>query len=86
MGQLKNLGGWAIEREDTLEEREHNKKIFELARQIEETEWNELWDIFRGQNIQEYKNLMDSLSDEEKKNRDVWNEWNDGSGMKGWWD
>ena len=86
LGELKNLEGWAMEREDTIEEREHNKKIFELARKIEDSEWNELWDIFRGQNIQEYKDLMDSLSDEEKKNRDVWNEWNDGSGMKGWWD
>ena len=86
LGELKNLEGWAIEREDTQEEREHNRKVFELARQIEDSEWNELWDIFRGQNIQEYKDLMDSLSDEEKKSRDVWNEWNDGSGMKGWWD
>ncbi len=86
LAELKNLQGWTMEREDTIEEREHNKKIFELARQIEDSEWNELWDILKGQNIQEYKNLMNSLSDEEKKNRDVWNEWNDGSGMKGWWD
>ena len=86
LGELKNLDGWRNEREDTPEEKEHNGKVFKLARKIEDDEWNELWDILRGQNIQEYKDLMDSLSDEEKKNRDVWNEWNDGSGMRSWWD
>jgi len=86
LGELKNLDGWRNDREDTPEEREHNRKVFKLAKMIEDDEWNELWDILRGQNIQEYKTLFDSLSDEEKKNRDLWDEWNDGSGMKSWWD
>ena len=86
LGEIKNLDGWRIDREDTLEEREHNRKVFELARKIEEDEWNELWDILRGQNHQEYLDLMNKLSDEEKKKNDVWNEWNDGSGMRSWWD
>lgn len=29
-------------------ERVHNRKVFDRAREIEETEWNELWDIFKG--------------------------------------
>lgn len=33
---------------DTDVEREHNKKIFDRANEIEETEWNELWNIFKG--------------------------------------
>jgi len=86
LGEIKNLDGWRMDREDTLEEREHNRKVFELARKIEEDEWNELWDILRGQNHQKYLDLMNKLSDEEKKKNDVWNEWNDGSGMRSWWD
>ena len=86
LGELKNLDGWRMERDDTVEEREHNRKIFTLARQFEESEWNELWDILRGQNHQEYVDLMKSLSDEEKKKSDIWYDWYDGSGMKHWWD
>ena len=86
LGELKNLDGWRMDREDTQEERDHNRAVFELAKKIEESEWNELWDILRGQNHQEYLDLVNNLSDEEKEKRDVWNEWHDGSGMRGWWD
>jgi len=86
LGEIKNLDGWRMDREDTHEERQHNRKVFELARKIEDDEWNELWDILKGQNHQEYVDLTNSLSDQEKEKRDVWNEWHDGSGMKGWWD
>lgn len=86
LGELKNLDGWRMDREDTPEEKEHNRKVFLLATKMAESEHNELWDILRGQNHQEYIDLMDSLSDEEKKNEDVWNEWFDGSGVKHWWD
>jgi hypothetical protein len=86
LGELKNLDGWRMDREDTLEEEEHNKKVFDLASEIERNEWNELWDILRGQNHQEYVDLLNQLSDEEKKKNDVWRNWYDGSGMKGWWD
>ena len=86
LGGLKNLDGWRMDRVDTQEERDHNGAVFELAKKIEESEWNELWDILRGQNHQEYLDLMNNLSDEEKEKRDVWNEWHDGSGMRGWWD
>ena len=86
LGELKNLDGWRNDREDSPEEKEHNGKVFKLARKIEDDEWNELWDILRGQNHQEYLDLLDSLSDEEKREKDVWNNWDDGSGMRGWWD
>ena len=86
LGELKNLDGWRNDRDDTPEEKEHNGKVFKLARKIEDDEWNELWDILRGQNHQEYLDLLDSLSDEEKREKDVWNNWDDGSGMRGWWD
>ena len=86
LGELRNLDGWRNERDDTPEEKEHNGKVFKLARKIEDDEWNELWDILRGQNHQEYIDIMNKLSDEEKEKDDVWNDWHDGSGMKGWWD
>jgi len=86
LGEIKNLDGWRMDRVDTQEERQHNRKVFELARKIEDEEWNELWDILKGQNHQEYVDLMNSLSDEEKEKKDFWNDWYDGSGMKGWWD
>lgn len=33
---------------DTPEEKEHNRKVFDRAREIEESEWKELWEIFKG--------------------------------------
>ena len=33
---------------DTPEERAHNRKVFEAARELEEKEWKELWDIIKG--------------------------------------
>jgi hypothetical protein len=74
------------DREDTDEERIHNKKVFERAREIEDSEWNELWSIIQGQNVKEYSEIYNSKTDEEKKEGDVWNNWFDGSGIKGWWD
>ena len=67
-------------------EKKHNRRVFNRARKLEESEWKELWKIFEGQNTNEYKKLSKSLTSEEHKNRDVWNDWFDGSGMRGWWD
>lgn len=33
---------------NTEEENAHNKKVFERAREIEDAEWKELWEIFKG--------------------------------------
>lgn len=86
LGEIKNSEGWFDEREDTPEEREHNKKVFELANKIEEDEWNELWEILKGQNRQQYSELMESATEEDKWKTDIWNKWFNGSGMKNWWD
>jgi len=60
----------------TKQESSHNRKIYSRAREIEKSEWKELWDIFEGQHHEKYKKL---------KNID-WDEWFDGSGMQTWWD
>jgi hypothetical protein len=33
---------------ETASVRKHNRKVFKRASDIEETEWKELWDIFKG--------------------------------------
>jgi len=33
---------------ETPEEKTHNRLVFEVARELEEVEWKELWEIFKG--------------------------------------
>lgn len=45
---------------DTPEEKEHNRKVFDRARELEENEWKELWEIFKGtKNSKKYGNKYD---------------------------
>ena len=60
---------------ETEEQKEHNRKVYDRARQLEEQEWNEIWDILKGQDIKKYK----------PKKQD-WDDFFDGSGMNTWWD
>jgi hypothetical protein len=39
--------GVVIDR-DTPEEKEHNRNVYKRAREIEDSEWKELWEIFKG--------------------------------------
>ena len=55
------------------EQSEHNSKVYERSWEIEEEEWNELWDTLRG------KNLKDVRTEQE------YDEQFDGSGLKNWW-
>ena len=59
---------------DTPEEKEHNRKVYDRAREIEVSEWNELMSILRGQDYTKFKKKVD------------WNKQFDGSGLKSWWD
>ena len=86
LGKIKNSDWLWTDREDTEEERSHNKKIFGRSREIEDSEWKELWSIIHGQDMNEFRKIYDSKTDEEKKEESVWNDWFDGSGMKSWWD
>jgi hypothetical protein len=60
---------------DTPEERAHNKKVFNRAREIEAEQWIELMEILKGQDVKGY-------------NPDTkdWDDWYDGSGLQNWWD
>jgi hypothetical protein len=59
---------------DTDEERVHNRKVFDRAREIEKQEWDELFVILKGQDYTKFDEDID------------WYEQFDGSGIKGWWD
>lgn len=85
LGELRGVEFWE-DKEDTPEDKEHNKKVLDLSSKIEEDEWSELFVILKGQNHQDYAELMDNATEEEKMKTDLWNKWFDGSGMKHWWD
>ncbi len=65
---------------DTIEEKEINRKITERARNIEELEWIEICEIIKGQDLSELsKKSYDGVE------RD-WFDLFDGTGLRGWWD
>lgn len=59
---------------DAPEEKEHNSKVFNRAREIGEQEWNELFEILKGQDYDKFDKNID------------WDKQFDGSGLRGWWD
>ncbi len=56
------------------EEKELNRKYYDRVSELEELEWNELWELLNGQDYKKFD-----------KDKD-WNDQFDGSGMRGWWD
>jgi hypothetical protein len=68
-------GSYELVERNTPEEKEHNSKVYARANEIEEQEWNELWDIFKGQENTKYSPYIQD-----------WDDWFDGSNMKTWWD
>jgi hypothetical protein len=59
---------------ETENEKEHNGKVFDRAREIEKMEWEELWIIIQGQDYTKFDKDID------------WYEQFDGTGLRGWWD
>ena len=41
-------GNYRLLDKDTAEEKEHNRKVFQRAKEIQDAEWKELWEIFKG--------------------------------------
>jgi len=79
-------GNYRLIDNDTNEEREHNRKVFKLSQSIDDREWRELWNIFKGQSILDYKKHLKTIPKEKQQSDDVWTEWFNGSDMRGWWD
>jgi hypothetical protein len=86
LGELKNRDGWFDDVEDTLEEKEHNKKVFDRSTELEKQDFEELWLILKGQDHEDFRKIYDQLPEEEKFKHDHWENWYDGSGIKNWWD
>jgi hypothetical protein len=79
-------GNYKMIDNDTAAEKKHMSKVFAYARKIEEAEWKELWQIFEGQDYKDYKKITKKLTPKEMQDMNVWNDWFDGSDMRGWWD
>lgn len=69
----------------TEDENKINSEIFQLARDIEKNEWDELWSIIKGKldyslfETEEYKNM--TLEQKEEYYNSIF----DGTHMMGWW-
>lgn len=50
-------GLYSLIDDDTPAEKKHAKKVYKRARVIEETEWKELWDIFKGKKVTNWENF-----------------------------
>lgn len=79
-------GNYTMVDNDTPAEKKHMSKVFAYARKIEEAEWKELWQIFEGQDYKDYRKITKKLTPKEMQDMNVWNDWFDGSDMRGWWD
>jgi biotin operon repressor len=64
LGKIKNSDWLWTDKEDTEEEKTHNRKVFDRAREIEDSEWKELWSIIHGQDLKEYREIYNSKTDE----------------------
>lgn len=86
LGELKNTEWLFDGKEDTPEEREHNKKVFDLSQKLEEDEWKEICITLQGQDSNDFQKIYETLTEEQKMEYDHWKNWFDGSGLKHWWD
>lgn len=68
----------------TDEEKAHNRKIFDRAREIEEEQWDELWTIIRGTD----KDKLNSISMVVKMDgeEESFETKFDGTDLRSWWD
>jgi hypothetical protein len=79
-------GNYTLKDQETPEEKEHSRKVFARAREIEEIEWAELWNIFKGQDPEEWKKIQEKLPKNKQNDWDPYEKWYDGSDLRGWWD
>ena len=77
-------GNYRLVDTDSKEEKEHSRKVFKLAQSIDDREWRELWNIFKGQSMLDYKKHLKTLPKEEQAT--AWDSWFNGSDMRRWWD
>lgn len=69
---------------ESEEEKEHNRKIYNKSTEIEESMYNELWEILKGQDYSKFEKEPEGTPQD--KLHDHWQNQFDGSGIRGWWD
>jgi hypothetical protein len=77
-------GAYRLIDNDTKEEKEHNNRVFKLASTIDDREWRELWNIFKGQSMIDFKKYMKEVPN--SSTTKAWDNWFNGSDMRTWWD
>lgn len=48
-------GNYALVDEDSEEQKNHNRLVFKTAHDLEQKEWDEIWDTLKGNKYKEYK-------------------------------
>jgi hypothetical protein len=71
---------------NTDEENTNNQLISDRSREIEQSQWIELWDILKGANHNEFLDIMQQKETEGASTNNVYDDWYDGSDLRGWWD
>ena len=69
---------------ETDEEKEHNSKVFARSGEIEDQMWAELWTILKGQDYSDFDKIKGDAKWKEQD--ELYKNWFDGSGLRGWWD
>jgi flagellar biosynthesis chaperone FliJ len=66
----------------------NNRKIYDLANKIEESEWSEIWQILEGTNNVDSSIQQLNTYDTEtgKVDMEDWDDGRDGTGLRSWWD
>jgi hypothetical protein len=54
-------GNYRLKDTETKEESDHNRKVFKLSSTIDDREWRELWNIFKGQSMLDFKKYTKTL-------------------------
>jgi len=77
-------GYFQIKDQDTQEEKEHNRKVFDRSREIEKEMWNELWCIMKGQDYSKFEKTPEGMNHDESYEH--FQSQVDGTGLDTWWD
>lgn len=79
---VEGTDSYQLKRDDSIEE--HNSDIRELSLKIERETWAELFKILQGQDYSEFRTRQIKAAGTDAEQD--WEDWFDGSDIRGWWD
>jgi hypothetical protein len=90
--QAEKILGYEVKghafKQSSKEDNTSNRKIFDLADELEIQQWAEIFEILKGQNYHDFK-YEDDPTKTPMENHEIMEkcheEWYDGSGLKNWW-